>query len=240
MGPGLDLTTAAPLDRRAVILGAAAAAAVIAAPGGAAAKGENDMAADLNFEVLSQVRGAAYFSLRNRMLPMAEDLQAVASAARSDGAWARRATAAILWGWTGNTELYRTVTAEVDAVNPEAETKKVLGLDGLADVFGLKAERVWGVQALPLALEAVMKLDDAAPGWKRNIYLAMLARLPDPISVEPVVELMFRTEDALVRWRCGKTLATLPEEIVAPRLDAMEQRMAGLSDAVAEVLRVHR
>lgn len=228
---GFDLYGAA-IGRRAVLSGLTAVATLGGTGCAVSEKGGREMATSMNFDVMRYVRGETYLTLRDRFLPMGAELATAVDQALGDADWERRATATILKGWSQDGDLYRSVNADFDAIDPAFEAKTIVGLEGVATDFRLKAERVWGPQVTPLALEAIMKLDQVLEPWQTNSYLGMLAGTPSETAIEPVIDLMFRTDDETIRWQCGATLAALPPNAVRSRVASLRERSGDLSDVL--------
>lgn len=195
------------------------------------------MTQTLPITALAQLRGAPYLAERDRLFREEPDLLALAQGQVDGPDWEVRVQAKILVGWLVDHDLFRTVLMELDAVDVEWEGSTAVGLSRIWDKYQWLTENEYHERILPLAWESLLKLSDQYPNWKLVAFLHMLAGMPSDESVEPVVELILRTDRPAVRSAAAKVLTKLPRVTVTDRLDAVETRDAEVQQAITQIRR---
>ena len=181
---------------------------------------------------LSTLRGRAYVEERDRVL---QDPPRQASPAPPlNGDWRLRLQARMLEGWTAERPLYTQILAELDAVDFERERRTAIGIARIWDMYALRTAQQYHERVLPLAWEVVEKFDAEWPAWKVVTFLYMIGAAPVEESIEPVVALMERTTDPLLRSSSAQALAKLPRQAVERRLAAAEAQQREVLHAITE------
>jgi hypothetical protein len=184
-------------------------------------------------ERLSTMKGRAYLEERERVLQTMPPREAPPTAS-ANGDWRLRVQAAILQGWIGERALYTQILTELDAVDFERERRTAIGIARIWDMYALRTAREYHERVLPLAWEAIEKFDGDWPAWKVVTFLYMIGAAPVEESVDPVMALMERTTDPLLRSASAQALAKLPRQTVERRLAAAEIRNREVLRAIAE------
>lgn len=223
----MDLKPARLTRRR--MLGLMGAAAVV---GPVSSTGETTMATDNDVRVLSQLEGEIYRTMRDDLFRRGGALGDLATRHGADPDWRVRTTAATLQGWAEQRNLYGTVLAEIDAVDPDARGRAITGILGVWEEFEMRAHGEFGPPILPLAWEYTVKFAATAPSWRTATFLAMMAGVPSEASVEPTAHVIETSDDQLLRERAALTLSKLPRDAVDRSLAGLSDRAAGIADAV--------
>jgi hypothetical protein len=183
-------------------------------------------------ERLAGMNGRAYLEERDRVLQNAP--RQAPLTAPADGDWRLRLQARILQGWIDEGALYRQILTELDAVDFERERRTAIGIARVWDMYALRTSQQYHERVLPLAWEAIEKFDGDWPAWKVVTFLYMIGAAPVEESIEPVVALLERTADPLLRSASAQTLAKLPRQAVERRLASAEARHHDVLRAIAE------
>lgn len=180
-------------------------------------------------ERLAGLKGRAYLEERDRVLQ-----NPPLPSAAVDGEWRLRMQARILQGWAEEKALYAQILTELDAIDYERERRTAIGIARVWDMYALRTAQQYHERVLPLAWEAVEKFDGDWPAWKVVTFLYMIGAAPVEESIEPVVALMERTAEPLLRSASAQTLAKLPRQAVERRLASAEVRHREVLRAIAE------
>lgn len=187
---------------------------------------------ELRFDILKYARGSHYSALMATKIGVG--LDGVIDQRRASPDWQDRVTAAILMGRIVDPQLFAQINAEMDAETPARATRRVTGLDGLAEKYELLAVEHFGPRSLPVALEGATRHARDAEDWRVAAYVRMVGAIGDPIGVEPLMDLMFSTSSPAVAGAVATALRNLPGDAVAPHLDAADARAGMVSRALQQ------
>jgi hypothetical protein len=194
---------------------------------------EAHMAGADDIGVLKELTGAAYERARDALLESPDLDSQLAATPAHQGDWRDTITRRILDGWRRHGSLYRVVLAELDAVDVEHESRKITGITGVAERFAFWAKTEPQADILPLCWEVLLKHGGEWPDWKLVVFLFIVAAVPAPESVDPVIAFLEGIDDVLLQDAAGQTLRKLPQDAVEPRV----QRALAKHGHIVDVLR---
>lgn len=170
--------------------------------------------------VLRAVRGDLYRQRRDAFLgAVTPQIRASLEQAATSPDPAQATTAAILVGWMEHGELYRSILAELDALDAKTISSSKVGFDMVWNDFAERAKETWRETILPLSWERVTRFTGEVPVWHTITFLRMIRAVPDARSVDPVIVGLESTSDHASGEPFARTLSALPREATRPRVE---------------------
>lgn len=190
----------------------------------------------LEFELLKHSISDKYLQLRNTVIGDTPNIKAHFQPYLADTDELNQITVKILAGWTDHGSLYTSVLKELNAVNFEKESKTIIGIARIWDMFALRARDEYKEDILPLCWESLLKFHNDLPFWKLITFLKMIAIVPNEESIYPVIVFIEKSNDPSLQGVAADVLLKLPTNATQTKVKQSAAKHGRIATVLQSVL----
>lgn len=195
-----------------------------------AREGEEAMEIWVEFFAVSHARGQAYTALRDKLLKSTPGVEERLKRYEQSKDTETALQARILLGWLRHREVYEQLLQSLQHEDVETAAKTALGLHGIRKKYIRLAQDTYRSMVLPLCWESLLKRSDELPEWQLVTMLKMVKAVPEPVSLEPLLDYLGRAPDFAMRRLAAEALQAIPKETVRERLQQERAKHQEISE----------
>lgn len=171
-------------------------------------------------EVLRAIAGPLYARRRDQALASGAVFADVLAQTRTQPDVRLCITAAFLAGWQEDRDRFHAFERDLAAIDFRTESLKVPGIGPAVERVVSAARREHGERLLPFCWEAVIKLGELLPDYKRMAFFGYIADVQSESSIEPLLWCVDEAADPEIRDGAHQTLVAHLGSLTRDRLKA--------------------